>query len=163
MGITDIVKTFITGDPLTGIKSLIEEFHLSPEQKAALEAQAAGWEIQKEQIVAARDKALDEVAGQNIRAETASTDKYTSRARPTFAYVIIAILAWNYIGLPLVQFCVGRTPQPVVLPDMIVYLFGAWMLGYAGFRSFDKFMALPGVTQLQMPGFKASNSQSPSE
>lgn len=89
-----------------------------------------------------KEKVLDaaarevEAASANIRAEAESGDKYTSRARPTFMYMVIALLFWNYAIVPLF----GK--EPVNLPDALFYLFGFAVLGYTGARTFEKFAEL---------------------
>jgi hypothetical protein len=73
-----------------------------------------------------------------IMAEAQSTDKVVARARPLFLYIMYAILVFNYVGLPLLQFAFGRVLEPIILPEGAWYLFGAGYLGYTGFRSADK-------------------------
>jgi len=81
-----------------------------------------------------------------IVAEAQSTDPWTSRARPSFLYVIyIVILA----ALPM-GFVAAFDPQLATnvangfkawlaaVPDSLWALFGAGYLGYTGFRSWDK-------------------------
>jgi hypothetical protein len=159
-GIVDAIKSFITGDPLAGIKGLIEEFHLSPEDKLKAAQFQQELEAKREEIQAARDAELARIQGENIRAETTSQDAYVRRARPTFAYIIEAVIGFNFILLPILQFATGKTPAPILLPTDLLWLFGAWMLGYGGLRSFDKFAALPGESKIDLPFIKASNVSS---
>ena len=72
------------------------------------------------------------MAGENIRAETMSGDKFTSRARPLFLYICNFILLWNYVVVPLL----GRTP--IEFPEPMFWLFGSVMLGYVGARTWEK-------------------------
>lgn len=93
-----------------------------------------------------------EAASANIRAEAQSGDKYTSRARPSFIYLMLAVLGCNYILFPLI----GK--PPISYPDALFWLFGSCMLGYTGARTWEKFMGLPGESSIQLPfGIKASN------
>jgi hypothetical protein len=144
-------KALLGGNPIDGISKIIEEFHLSPEQKAQMQAAVQAQEIDLEKAKLARDAALQEVAGQNIRSETGSADKYTSRARPTFMYIVEGILFWNFILLPSAQFITGKPPAPIVLPTDLLWLFGSCVMGYVGARSLDKFMGLPGDSQMKLP------------
>jgi hypothetical protein len=73
-----------------------------------------------------------EAASANIRAEATTGDKFTSRARPSFIYVMLVILVANYIVFPLG----GKTP--LNFPDALFWLFGSCMLGYTGARSWEK-------------------------
>lgn len=133
----------------TGLKDLVfgvlDRIKLSPEakaeieqQKAEIEQQAAKMEFelrQKEMDLQAKES---EIAGSNIRAEGGSTDKFTSRARPTFMYVIYLVLIWNFLLLPIVQMVRGAAVDPIDLPGDLYMLFGAGYLGYVSWRSLDK-------------------------
>jgi|SRR5882724_698606 len=123
-------------------KDIVGTFHASPEEKAKF--QAAIDENQKEiQLaqIALEAKAQDtlaretEAASNNIRADAATGDKFTSRARPSFLYVMLGILAANYVVFPIA----GK--PPLVFPDALFWLFGSCMLGYTGARSWEKYAA----------------------
>jgi hypothetical protein len=142
---------------LDSVTKLIGEFHLSPEDKAKAEQAIADASARAQQAAADYDVKLNDIAGQNIRADAASGDKFTARARPSFVYLIIAVLAFNYIGLPLAAIF-GSHVQPIVLPADLLALFGLCQTGYSFLRSSDKALALPGDTSVNVLGlFKASN------
>lgn len=81
-----------------------------------------------------------------ILAEAGSADPWTSRARPTFLYVIYVLL------LLAVPFGIVRAVSPAAaaaivdgfhawlaaIPDSLYTLFGGGYLGYAGARTVDK-------------------------
>ncbi len=124
-------------------KDIVGTFKLSPEDKAKF--QAAIDENQKEiQLaqIALEAKAQDTVAREveaasgNIRAEAATGDKFTSRARPSFLYIMQGILVCNYVVFPLL----GKAA--LAFPDAIFWLFGSCMLGYTGARTWEKFSIL---------------------
>lgn len=81
-----------------------------------------------------------------IVAEAKSNDKWTSRARPSFMYVIyVFILAAIPMGF-LFAFC-PEVAEAVIkgvkgwlnaIPESLYALFGAGFLGYTGARSYDK-------------------------
>ncbi len=82
--------------------------------------------------------------------EAKSADKWTSRARPAFMYVVyIMILASIPMGVlfainpqgaqALIQ---GAQLWLAAIPEAMWTLFGVGYLGYAGARSFDKSKAL---------------------
>ncbi len=81
-----------------------------------------------------------------ILAEAQSQDPWTSRARPTFLYVIyLYILAAFPMGFlfafqPMAAnaIAVGVGAWLNAIPESLYALFGAGYLGYAGFRSWDK-------------------------
>ena len=81
-----------------------------------------------------------------IIAEANSTDPWTSRARPTFLYIVYVFIL---TALPMgVLFAVkpevaggiaaGVNAWLNAFPDQLYWLFGAGYLGYTGARSFDK-------------------------
>jgi hypothetical protein len=138
-----LLQNILGSNLLQTVKGLVDSFHTSPELKAQMQAaiDENQTQIQLAQI-ALESKAQDtlaretEAAGANIRAEAASGDKYTSRARPSVIYVVLVILSANYIVFPLV----GKSA--LVLPDALFWLFGSVVLGYTGARSWDKFTML---------------------
>jgi len=81
-----------------------------------------------------------------IIAEAQSKDPWTSRARPSFLYVIYAmILASLPMGAltafnPDVAHAIasGMKEWLAAIPDSLWTLFGAGYLGYSGARTFDK-------------------------
>jgi len=138
-----LLQNILGSNLLQTVKGLVDSCHTSPELKAQMQAaiDENQTQIQLAQI-ALESKAQDtlaretEAAGANIRAEAASGDKYTSRARPSVIYVVLVILSANYIVFPLV----GKTA--LVFPDALFWLFGSVVLGYTGARSWDKFTLL---------------------
>lgn len=89
---------------------------------------------------------VDDLASTNIQAEEKSEDKWTSRARPAFLYVIyIMILASIPMGI---LFSISpETSNNVIsglkgwldaIPDALWQLFGIGYLGYVGARTGDK-------------------------
>ena len=85
-----------------------------------------------------------------ILAEAQSKDPWTSRARPTFLYVVYLLIltsipmalihAFNpELALRLVE---GFHGWLAAIPESIITLFGVGYLGYTGARSYDKFKRL---------------------
>jgi len=87
-----------------------------------------------------------EVALSAILAEAQSADPWTSRARPTFLYVMYAAIGLCFGGGVLGIWWpdhVTTAAQNIgnllgAIPDDLWWLFGAGYLGYTGARSFDK-------------------------
>lgn len=129
MNITDI----LTGGVAGLVKDIIDKFKLSPEAKLEFDKQIEANKHEIRKIEADLEAKLVDSASANIRAETQSSDKYTSRARPTFAYVIMTIFICNFIVFPLIN------KPSINLPDALFWLFGSWMLGYTGARTWEKF------------------------
>ena len=135
---TQIFKGLVTGDPVKSITELIDQFHVSPEQKAQIQQAAQQLEVQRDQIEAARDEALAELQSKNITAETTSEDAYVRRARPTFLYVMIIGIAFSIIIFPILNLITHRGLQMVEIPEGYLQLFGISFLGYTGARTWEK-------------------------
>src|SRR5947209_17551443 len=119
---------------------IVGTLKLSPEQKAAIDAakeanaeKLAELDRQLQQKAMEIQQAEIEAASANIRAEESSGDKYTSRARPSFIYLMLIIFFCNYVAFPLI----GKSP--IAFPDALFWLFGSCMLGYTAARTWEKF------------------------
>jgi len=81
-----------------------------------------------------------------ILAEAQSPDPWTSRARPSFLYVmytmiLVAIpfaILWAFQPDLADRMATGLQKWLAAIPDALWALFGAGYLGYTGARSFDK-------------------------
>ena len=85
-----------------------------------------------------------------IVAEAQSKDPWTSRARPTFLYVVYLLILMS-IPMALVHAfnpdlslrrIEGFNGWLSAIPESIITLFGVGYLGYTGARSYDKFKRL---------------------
>ena len=85
-----------------------------------------------------------------ILAEAQSKDPWTSRARPTFLYVVYLLILMSIpmalvhafnpdLSLRLIE---GFHGWLSAIPESIITLFGVGYLGYTGARSYDKFKRL---------------------
>lgn len=143
---------------LDSVNTLIEQFHLSPEDKE--KATEAMEQIQQQAINAANTQEiqLNTIAGNNIQSEAKTGDKFTERARPAFLWLVYFILIFNYFMLPVVQFAAHKSLAPIVLPDQLWFLFSSGYLGYVVARSADKHQSLPGESSISLPfGIKLNN------
>jgi|SRR5690348_4673298 len=143
-------------DSVTGV---IKEFHMSPEDQAKFAQAAADATAKAQQASMDYDAKLNDIAGQNIRAETQSDDKFTRRARPAFMYLVMAILAFDYIFLPFAQIF-GSAVKPWDLPGPLLTLFGVCISGYAFSRTVEKIASLPGDSQLNVLGMMKIGNKS---
>jgi len=132
-------------DPLTisglfGIGGkLIDKLFPDPTQKA---------QAQLELLRMQQAGDLDELKVQlsAIVAEAQSADPWTSRARPSFLYVVYLLLLWSIpMGLLAVfkpdaatAFTIGFKAWLASIPDPILTLFGTVMLGYSAGRTWEK-------------------------
>ena len=81
-----------------------------------------------------------------IIAEAKSADPWTSRARPSFLYLIYAVIALCFLGGILGIWWPENVMQAAntikallaAVPESLWALFGAGYLGYTGARSWDK-------------------------
>ena len=132
-------------DPMTigGLFSiggkLIDKIFPDPEQKA---------KAQLELLKMQQDGELDQIRTQlsAIMAEAQSADPWTSRARPSFLYVVYILLLWSIpMGVLTIfrpdaaaSFTAGFQAWMSAIPDTILTLFGTVMTGYVIGRSWEK-------------------------
>lgn len=118
---------------------LIDKLFPDPEQKA---------KAQLEFLKMQQAGELDEIKVQlsAIIAEAQSPDPWTSRARPSFLYVVYILLLWSIpMGVLSVfrpdaaaAFTIGFKGWMSAIPDSILTLFGTVMTGYVLGRSWEK-------------------------
>lgn len=132
-------------DPITisGIFSigtkLIDKLFPDPEQKA---------KAQLELLHMQQAGDLDEMKTQlsAIIAEAQSSDPWTSRARPSFLYVVYVLLLWSIpMGVMTIfrpeaaaAFTAGFKAWMLAIPEPVLTLFGVVMTGYVAGRSWEK-------------------------
>ena len=130
--------------PLVDVgKSLIDRLFPDKIAQAAERAKA-----EAELVALQQSGRLQEIQVQMsaILAEAQSADPWTSRARPSFMYVIYVVIL---LGVPMGVLAAfqpevaGRVAEGFkawlhAVPDSLWALFGAGYLGYTGFRSWDK-------------------------
>ena len=83
---------------------------------------------------------------QAIMAEAQSTDRWTSRARPSFLYVIYLMLLaaipmgvlWAFTPVTAEAIAIGLQKWLAAIPDPVWQLFTVGYLGYTGGRSWEK-------------------------
>jgi Holin of 3TMs, for gene-transfer release len=114
---------------------------LIPDPKAKAEAQVEMLKLQQN----GEFKELEERMSA-IKTEAASVDPWTSRARPSFMYVMyIMILSCLPVGLMFIKYPVetrvfieGMKLWLESIPQEMWYLFGAGYLGYTHYRTKEK-------------------------
>lgn len=124
---------------LPGLLDLVGKLFPDPEKKA--EAQRKLLELQQAGEFRELDKAIDA-----IQTEGKSADPWTSRARPTFLYVVyIMILSAIPFGVLFVfnpvaagNLVVGVQTWLNAIPGDMWALFGVGYLGYTGARTIEK-------------------------
>lgn len=138
------------GPAFDGLSKLIDQFHMSPEEKAQLQQQIADAQQKAEQATRDYDTKLNDIAGQNIRAEATSGDKFTVRARPAVIWMGNILIFWNYALVPVLGH--KWSLNPVSLPDAFWWTWGTVVTGYVFSRSVEKIAQMPGDSQVNIAG-----------
>ena len=118
---------------------IIDKFFPDPEQKA---------KAQLELLQMQQNGELTMVQTQlsAIIAEAKSSDPWTSRARPSFLYVVYILLLWSIpMGVLTIfkpeaasSFTIGFKAWLSAIPESIIILFGTVMTGYVASRGYEK-------------------------
>jgi hypothetical protein len=132
-------------DPITisgilGIGSkIIDKLFPDPEQRAKAQIKLLAMQQRGD---------LDEMKTQlsAIIAEAQSSDPWTSRARPSFLYVVYVLLLWSIpMGIMTIfrpdaaaAFTAGFRAWMLAIPEPVLTLFGVVMTGYVAGRSWEK-------------------------
>jgi len=129
--------SLLTAIPI--INTVIDK--IFPDKAKADEAKIKLLELQQNGEFRELDKRFEAIV-----MEAKSDDPWTSRARPSFLYVVYIMLlasipmgivyAWNPVGAG--NFIVGFQTWLNAIPEDLYWLFGAGYLGYTGARSMDK-------------------------
>ena len=114
---------------------------LIPDPEAKQKAQLSLLELQQRGELKEIEAAMSAIV-----AEAQSNDKWTSRARPSFLYVVyIMILASIPMGIlfavsptTAANISAGMASWLGAIPEEVWWLFGAGYLGYTGARTIDK-------------------------
>jgi uncharacterized membrane protein (DUF106 family) len=146
--ISDLFASAI-GPAFDGITKLIDQFHMSPEEKAQLQQQIAEAQEKAQQATRDYDVKLNDIAGQNIRTEEGSGDKFTVRARPAVIWMGNVLIFWNYALVPV--FGHRWALNPASLPDAFWWTWGTVVTGYVFSRSVEKIAQMPGDSQIKLP------------
>lgn len=118
---------------------IIDKLFPDPAQKAQ-----AQLELMKMQQSGELDEAKVQLSA--IIAEAQSTDPWTSRARPSFLYVVYVLLLWSIpMGVITIfrpeaaaAFTAGFKAWMLAIPEPVLTLFGVVMTGYVAGRSWEK-------------------------
>lgn len=133
---------------LDSVKGIISQFHMSPEDKAKLEAQL---EAEKDAFAQAQNDynvKLNDIAGQNIRSEE-SEGAYARNARPSVIWIGLVAIVWNYCLVPVFGFHWHMTPTE--LPSFFWETWGVICTGYVFNRTAEKIMGMPGDSSIKLP------------
>jgi hypothetical protein len=131
------------GTALSGLGTLAKDLRTAITGKEPINAEkAAEISLKVQQLESDIEMARVSV----VLAESQSQDKWTSRGRPMFLYVIYIMLL-SAIPMGIVYAVSPATAGNIVtgfgswlkaIPDNLYALFGAGYLGYGAFRTYDK-------------------------
>lgn len=135
------------GGALSGLGQLAKDLSAAITGKEPINAEKAAEIALKMQELQA---GLENARMQVMLAEASSADKWTSRARPAYMYMFYLIL--GTVGVVAPFFGIFFPAQMKIffdnvalgfkaIPEIAWEVFCAGYLGYAGFRSFDKWKA----------------------
>ena len=127
------------GPILQAVTHTIDKIVPDPQEKQRLKAEM-------EQALLSADLQMELTRYQAIVAEAQSTDKWTSRARPSFMYVIYTLLLASipfgvlYAFSPITAMGItsGMKGWFSAIPDQLYTLFGVGYIGYSASRTVDK-------------------------
>lgn len=124
---------------ITPVFSLIDK--LIPDEASREEAKLKLLQSEGQQVLNEMHTQLSP-----ILAEANSSDPWTSRARPSFMYVVYLLLLasipmgilYSYDPEMAQKITEGFEKWLIAIPEPIINLFGMGYLGYTGARSFEK-------------------------
>lgn len=132
------------------VKDIVGSFKLDPQVKAQVEEQIEAHQDELQEKEMELNAQLNATAGENIRVEQQSNDKYVTRARPSWAWGGLGIIAWNYCVMPFLHAC-GLNAAPIVLPDAFWWTVGTVVTGYVFNRTAQEIMQMPGESSIKLP------------
>ncbi len=118
---------------------IIDKFFPNPEEKAKAQLELL-------QMQQSGELSLIQTQLSAIIAEANSPDPWTSRARPSFLYVVYILLLWSIpMGVltifkpeAAISFTSGFQSWMSAIPEPVLVLFGTVMTGYVVGRSYEK-------------------------
>jgi len=135
-----ILSQIFSGGVAQLFKSVMDEIKLSPEKKADMQMQMTQLQAQAEQADKDYDAKLNDIAGQNIRTDSSSSDWFVRRARPLFLWIMASAIGINLLVFPLVNLAAGKGLAPLTIPADYLAIFKFALLGYTGARTVEKVM-----------------------
>jgi hypothetical protein len=120
------------------VKKVVGTFNLDPTVKAQLDAEIEAHQFELAKIDADLESKLADIQGQNIRADAQSGDKFTSRARPAFLWMMTLAIGISCIIFPIINLIKSGQAAVLNIPEPFLNLFELGFLGYTGARTMEK-------------------------
>lgn len=132
MSVLDTIQSALGGDIATGIAKIISLFKVDP--NIALQKQTEIEEIQLGMVRDAAAQVAAQLQGQLEinKAEAASSDKFTSRARPTIMYICAVAMGSNFIVSPFATWIGQLCGKNVSYPTLDMSVMMPVLLGILG-------------------------------
>lgn len=127
------LSSLIGGSIGDAFAKVVGAFKVNPTEQLAAQTEITRIQLELQGKILDGVQTEIQSASANIQADAKSGDAYTSRARPSFIYVMLVIFVCNYIVFPLMN------RPPLAFPEALFWLFGSCMLGYTGARTWEKF------------------------
>lgn len=135
-----IWSELIGGSAVKIFQGVMDEIRLSPEKKAEMSQQIAALQAQADQADKDFETKLNQIASDNIKTDSSSSDSFVRRARPFFLWIMALAIGCNVLVFPLVNLATGRGLTPLLLPEMYLSLYKVAFLGYVTARTAEKVM-----------------------
>ena len=104
------------GDLVGKIGGLVDQFHLSGEEKQAFKLELEGLLQKRDSEIEATIRTELQAKERVLVAELTQGDSYTKKARPTVVYAGLVFIFLNYCLIPAIQSLFGVTIRPFQLP-----------------------------------------------
>jgi len=136
------------GKLFDGVKGIIGQFKLSPEEKIKADLELARLQAQSEIILEQSFQSEMEAKKSIIVAELNQGDTFTKRMRPMMGYFGMAVIFYNYCIIPTIQYIRATAPAPFNLPDFFWISWGGIMATYSIGRTMEKRGISNGFTKI---------------
>jgi len=138
MSLISKLTSMIGGGLVDSIGNVADKFIQTDEEKNA-------FMVEMEQVLQRRDSEVEQTIRAELQAkerimvaEMSQGDNYTKRARPTVIYMGLAIIAFNYCLIPLIQMFADMAVVPFALPAEFWLAWGGCVGVYSLGRSMEK-------------------------
>jgi len=135
------ITKLLGGDLLKGVGDILDKFITTPEEKAKIQLEIQEKLLQIQESIEDSYQAELTARTEIIKAEMATGDNYTKRARPTIVYAGIGFILLVYVIFPILAFISG-TPANALpqleLPTEFWWSWGTVVSVYGVGRSAEK-------------------------
>lgn len=137
-GLVSKLTGIIGNGLIESVGDIADRFIQTPDEKAQ-------FKVELERVLQQRDSEVEQTIRAELQAkeriivaEMSQGDNYTKRARPTVIYFGLAIIAFNYCLVPLIQLAASVAVEPFTLPSEFWLAWGGCVGVYNIGRSMEK-------------------------